>query len=83
MTIGELIRTRREELGFSQAQLARMVKCRPNFISMIENGHARFPRRKWLAFAECLGLDRLEFLEMILEDLLPDFEDYRVIKRRR
>lgn len=83
MTIGELIRRNREELGFSQAELARWVKCRPNFISMIENGHARFPRRKWLAFAEFLGLDRLEFLEMILEDLLPDFEDYRVIKRRR
>ena len=83
MTIGELIRTKREELGLSQAVLARVVKCRPNFISMIENGHARFPRRKWLVFAEILDLDRLEFLEMILEDLLPDFEDYRVIKRRR
>jgi len=83
MTIGELIRRNREELGFSQAELARMIKCRPNFISMIENGHARFPRRRWLAFVEFLGLDHLEFLEMILEDLLPDFEDYRVIKRRR
>ena len=70
MTIGELIRKRRKALDLSQSQLAKMVRGRPHWISMLENGTSRFPKAKWQTFADALEIDQLEFLNAVLRDIL-------------
>ena len=80
MTIGEVIRSRRQELGLSQRDLARAVGCKPHWISMLESSAAAFPRKKWERFADALRIEKTSFLYLILKDLVPGIESYRVIK---
>ncbi|HUW97426.1 MAG TPA: helix-turn-helix domain-containing protein [Acidiferrobacter sp.] len=43
-TLAKRLRYARERLGFSQSELARRVKVRPQAIQFIEAGHVRRPR---------------------------------------
>lgn len=79
MKIGQLIRKRRQELGLSQSQLAKLVGCRPNWISMIETGSGKFPKAKWQTFADALRIDRTAFLNLILKNITGG-DEYFLIK---
>lgn len=47
LTVGEIVKNRRKELGLTQAQLAEMINSDPYYISRIESG-GRKPGRKYL-----------------------------------
>ena len=56
MEIGERIRTRRLQLGYSQDYLAKLVGYKSRVaICMIESGQRDFPRNKVEAFARALN----------------------------
>ena len=80
MKIGQLIRERRKALGMSQAELAKLVGSRPNWISMIESGSAKFPKAKWKVFADALRIDPTALLNLILKQDIPEFDQYVLIR---
>ena len=47
LTVGELVKRRRNELGLTQAKLAEMINSDPYYISKIETGY-RKPGNKYL-----------------------------------
>lgn len=60
--LGDKIRQRREELGLSQEELARMLGYKhKSSINKIETGGADVPRAKVPAFARALGMTPIEF----------------------
>ena len=60
--LGKKIKQRREELGLSQDELARMLGYKhKSSINKIELGAADVPRAKVLAFAKALGMTAIEF----------------------
>lgn len=62
MTIGELVKQRREALGLTQSELARRSGLRQNYISDVEKGNVAVPRDHNLdALGAVLGLSRGEF----------------------
>lgn len=59
--IVERIRTRRRELGLTQAELADLAECSARFVRSLEAGKATVRVDKLLAVANVLGLElRLE-----------------------
>lgn len=54
-TIGDRIKQRREALGLSQAQLAKLAKCSQGTIGNLEKGHRENPRNL-LDIAKALGV---------------------------
>lgn len=59
-TFGAAIRNRRHQLGLTQAQVAKKVRCRPNYIGYLESG-ARHPSQKLVfRLAKALDLDAQE-----------------------
>lgn len=60
--LGKKIKQRREELGLSQDELARMLGYKHKIsINKIELGAADVPRAKVPAFAKALGMTAIEF----------------------
>lgn len=60
--LGKKIKLRREELGLSQDELARMLGYKhKSSINKIELGAADVPRAKVPAFAKALGMTAIEF----------------------
>ena len=60
--LGKKIKQRREELGLSQDELARMLGYKhKSSINKIELGAAEVPRAKVPAFAKALGMTAIEF----------------------
>ncbi len=60
--LGKKIKQRREELGLSQDELARMLGYKhKSSINKIELGAADVPRAKVPAFAKALGMTAIEF----------------------
>lgn len=60
--LGKKIKQRREELGLSQDELARMLGYKhKSSINKIELGAADVPRAKVPAFAKTLGMAAIEF----------------------
>lgn len=58
MTIGEKIKQRRIELGWSQRELAARIKYKDHStVAKIENGKVDLPQSKIVKFAEVLGVD--------------------------
>lgn len=67
MTLGSLIRARREELGLSQADVAHAVGiASPEFIGMVEKGVRRVALAKAAAFAGALELNHVDFCRWVL-----------------
>lgn len=67
-TFAERLKTRRNELGFSQAQLAKKAGVSQSTIGMLEKGRRQEPR-KLLAIAKALGV-RAEWLESGVNPML-------------
>jgi transcriptional regulator with XRE-family HTH domain len=60
--LGELLKTRREALGFTQRELAAKFGVEPSHVAFIESGR-RKPSLKLIArVADVLGIDRQELL---------------------
>lgn len=75
--MAELIKSRREELGMTQAQLAAKIGYKyGNFISMLESQNAEFPLDKWSRFADALELSRPFFLQKCFEAAYPEMLMY-------
>lgn len=58
MKIGEKIKQRRNELGWSQRELAARIKYKDHStVAKIENGKVDLPQSKIVKFAEVLGVE--------------------------
>lgn len=67
------LRTRRESLGLTQADLAQKVETTPNYISMIESGKVKLPNAELRrAISAALGIRHVDFLVAVGE--LEDWE---------
>ena len=62
-TVGERIRTRREELGWTQEELAKRAKFSKSFLSDVENGKRNVGADKLLDIARALNRS-LDYLMM-------------------
>jgi transcriptional regulator with XRE-family HTH domain len=64
---GHWLRELRERRGLSQRQLAEMVGTEYHaFISQLEHGQGRIPPKRYLVWAEALGIEPREFVQGIL-----------------
>lgn len=59
-SFGNLIRKRRKQLDMTQADVARKVGCRPNYIGYLEAGARRPSQSLLLRLAKALDLDAQE-----------------------
>lgn len=41
--LGVFIKEKREKKGLTQKELAVVLKCEPQFMSLVENGHSKLP----------------------------------------
>ncbi len=68
----DVIRSRRRELRISQEDLARSVGIHSAVhISLIEAGRRSVPPEKAATIAEVLGVDKVEFCELVLFEHYP------------
>lgn len=75
--ISSFIKRRRDEMGFSQAYLGKLLGYRyGNYVAMIENGGAAFPFERWRDYADALQVPRHDFLKLILEETYPEMIPY-------
>lgn len=54
--LGKLIHTRRAELGLTQVQLAKLMRCAQSHVSYLEVGRRRASRRDLMKLAKHLQL---------------------------
>lgn len=75
--IGQLIRTRREDLGLTQNDLGRLLGLKyGNFIGMLETGKAAFPMARVLDYAKALEVDPPDLLRVVFQEMFPDLIPY-------
>lgn len=71
--IGQLLRNRREAMGFTQKDLARLLEIEYyTMISNMELGHMAVPPRLWVPLALALNMDRNEWSLRCLREIQPD-----------
>ena len=58
-SLGKLIRKRRKEIGYTQAQLSELTGLSASFISNVENGKETAEFGKTLFLIQLLGMDLL------------------------
>jgi transcriptional regulator with XRE-family HTH domain len=80
-TLGDIIRERRHQLGFTQKELAESTGIAPAVLNRIESGQTNSPKRdKLVRLARVLDLDLADlFGDSGLSgtgDLLPSFQPY-------
>jgi y4mF family transcriptional regulator len=56
-SLGKIVRARRKELGYTQAQLAERCGCGVRYLSELENGKPTIEMGKALHVIHVLGLD--------------------------
>lgn len=56
LTVGEIVKSRRKELGLTQAQLAEMINSDPYYISRIESGRRKPGRKHLRSLANALNI---------------------------
>ena len=77
MTVGQLIRKRREDLALTQSDLGKLLGLKyGNFIGMLETGKASFPLSRALDYAEALDLEPAVLLEIFFEEMYPELMPY-------
>jgi len=82
MSIGELIKRRREDLQLSQSELARRVKVTPSTISQVE-ANQKTPSTKLLqALADTLKVSSSFILEGDLDMSKADKSEFQVFFRK-
>ncbi len=75
-TPGRIVAARREELSFSQAELARKLDYpNPSFISMMEAGKSRVPVEKATEIANALEMDPTWFTRQVVLDRYPELRE--------
>lgn len=77
MTVGELVRTRRIEKGWTQTELAQASGLRQTYISQVEKGEIAMPRDHNLdALGAALGLTKPDFYRAagMVEEVAPPRE---------
>jgi len=73
LTVGQLIRQKREELKMTQSELGSALGYRyGNFIGYLENGKAVFPLEKWEEYADVLQVPKHLFLKVLLRERFPN-----------
>jgi len=73
-TLAAMVKMRRTALDLTQLDLAKKLGYTlSNFIGMIENGHAKFPREKVIPFADTLGIPRGVFIRAWLKQYQTDW----------
>lgn len=60
VTFGSVLRRRRHQLAMTQAQVAKKVGCRPNYIGYLESGARRPSQKLVFRLAKALDLDAQE-----------------------
>lgn len=55
--LGDIVRQRRIELGFTQVQLAKACRCSPRFVSELERGVAGGNIKQVIHICRLLGID--------------------------
>lgn len=55
--LGSLIRTRRKQLGYTQAQIAMFTDYSPRLVGEMEHGKATVGFERYLTLAQGLGID--------------------------
>jgi len=82
--LSAFIRRRREELEMTQLALARKIGYRyHNAIALIERGSMMFPLDQAYQFADALEVPRHEFLELVFQELYPDYAELMVFRPAR
>ncbi|MCG8636296.1 MAG: helix-turn-helix transcriptional regulator [Desulfobacterales bacterium] len=80
--IGPLVKKARLENELSQLELAKLLGYNyGNFIGMIENGTAKFPRENVLKFAKALRVQPEIFIKAWLEEYQPSWLDHLKINK--
>lgn len=75
--LGPMIKQARLELGMKQKELAHALGYNyGNFIGMIENSVAKFPRDAVLRFAEALEIPPEQMIEAWVKENQPDWLPY-------
>lgn len=70
--LGAWLKARREEAGFTQADLAERLGLKYySFISQVENGIGRIPQDVYAPWADALGIERRAFALTVIEHLEP------------
>ena len=71
-TFGQVIRTARASIGYSQRELARLVEINFTYLSKLESDHFLYPPKEYVIqqLAHYLGLDHEEL--MCLTGRLPE-----------
>jgi len=73
LTVGQLIKRKREELKMTQSELGKALGYRyGNFIGYLENGKAVFPIEKWEEYATLLRVPKHLFLKVLLGERFPN-----------
>ena len=55
--MNNIMKKSREERGYTQADMARFLKCSENFYNLVENGHRKPSVEKAKIIGEKLGFD--------------------------
>jgi len=62
-----------EASGLKQNEIASKVGySAPNIITMMKQGKTKLPPNKVPAFAEALGVDKLHFLKLVMQEYQPE-----------
>lgn len=69
VTFGSVLRRRRHQLGQTQAQVAKKVGCRPNYIGYLESGARRPSQKLVFKLAKALDLDSQELFLLANPDV--------------
>lgn len=81
-TLATMVKMRRIALDLTQLELAKKLGYTiSNFVGMIENGNAKFPREKVLQFADVLGVPRGVFVRAWLKQYQEDWVEIIEIKK--
>ena len=73
----EIVRARRQDIGMSQAEVARALDIKSsNFIAVIESGKSQVPFERLLDFANVLKLPKGWFVEKVFRHRLPELASY-------
>ena len=80
VTFGSVLRRRRHQLGQTQAQVAKKVGCRPNYIGYLESGARRPSQKLVFKLAKALDLDAQE-LFLLANPLVRDVVAPKAVTR--
>lgn len=82
MVVGEKIKTRRMELGWSQRELADRMKCNHSTITRIETGKIDVSQSRIMQFSEVLGVSIAYLMDWEDEQKKNDIQSDIILRMR-